>query len=154
MHKTAFRTYEGHYENLVMPLGLRNAPSTFQALMHEVFRPYMRKFVLVFFDDILIYSRNREDHLGHVARVFQCLHKHSLVVNQGKCDFGVYKVAYLGHVISAAGVSVDEEKISAMLSWPSPKNLKELRGFLGLTGYYRMFVKGYAQLTRVLTNQL
>ena len=132
-----------------MPFGLTNAPSTFQALMHEVFRPYLRKLVLVFVDDILIYSRKREKHL-----VFQCLRKHSLVVNGGKCEFGVDKVAYLRHVISAASVSVDEEKISAITSWPSPKNLKELRGFLGLTGYYQRFVKDYAQLTRILTNQL
>ena len=86
--------------------------------------------------------------------MFQSLRKHSLVVNGGKYELGVDKVACLGHVISAAGVSVDEEKISAITSWPSPKNLKELRGFLGLTGYYQRFVKDYAQLTRILTNQL
>ena len=154
MHKTAFRTHEGHYEFLVIPFGLTNASCTFQALMPEVFRPYLRKFVLVFFNDIRIYSRNLEEHSDHVAQVFQCFRKHSLVVNGGKCEFGVDKVAYLGHVISAAGVLVGEEKIFVMLSWPSLKNLKELRGFLGLTGYYRRFVKGYAQLTRVLTNQL
>ena len=123
MHKTTFRTHEGRYEFLFMLFGLTNAPSTFQSLMHEVFRPYLRKFFLVFFVDILIYSRNREEHPNHVAQVFPCLCKHSFVVNGGKCEFGVDKVAYLGHVISAAGVSVDEEKISAMLSWPCPKNL-------------------------------
>ena len=101
-------------------------------------------FVLVFLDDILIYSRKWEEHPSHVAHVFQSLRKHSLVVNGGKYELGVDKVACLGHVISAAGVSVDEEKISAITSWPSPKNLKELRGFLGLTGYYRWFVRGYA----------
>ena len=136
-----------------MPFDLTNAPSTFQTLMHEVLCPYLRKFVLVFFDDILIYNREREEHSSHVEQVFQCLRKHSLVVNGGKCEFGVDRVAYVGHVLSAAGISVDEDKISAMISWPSPKNLKELRGFLGLTGYYRRFVKGYAQLIRVLTNQ-
>ena len=137
-----------------MQFGLRNAPSTFQALMHVVFHPYLRKFVLFFFDDILICNRAREEHCSHVEQVFQCLRKHSLGVNGGKCEFGVDRVAYLGHVISAAGVSVDEDKMSAMISWPSPKNLKELRGFLRLTGYYRRFVKGYGHLTRVMTNQL
>ena len=89
-----------------------------------------------------------------MEQAFQCLRRHKLVVNGGICEFAVNRVSYLGHIISASGVSVDEEKIVAMKTWPSPKNIIELRGFLGLTGYYRRFVKGYAQLTRVLTNQL
>ena len=99
-----------------MPFDLTNAPSTFQTLMHEVLCPYLRKFVLVFFDDILIYNRAREEHCTHVEQEFQYLRKHTLVVNGSKCEFGVNRVAYLGHIKSAAGVSVDGDKISAMVS--------------------------------------
>ncbi|KFK22601.1 hypothetical protein AALP_AAs54367U000800 [Arabis alpina] len=114
--KTAFRTHDGHYEFLVMPFGLTNAPATFQSLMNDVFRQFLRRFVLVFFDDILI-----------------------------------YKVEYLGHVISWRGVAADPTKVKAMVNWPPPKNVKALRGFLGLTGYYRKFVKGYGGIARPLT---
>ena len=99
-----------------MPFGLTNAPSTFQSLMNEIFRPYLKKFVLVFLDDILIYSNGEQEHCEHVARVFQCLRENQLVVNEGKCDFGVQRVAYLEHIISAQGVSVDNEKIEVMLN--------------------------------------
>nr|GEW12741.1 hypothetical protein [Tanacetum cinerariifolium] len=121
IHKTAFRTHEGHYEFLVMPFGLTNAPSTFQSLMNTVFKPYLRKFVLVFFDDILVYSKNKE---------------------------------YLGHIITEEGVSTDPTKIQAMGSWPIPQTVRQLRGFLGLTGYYRKFIKNYAWISKPLTNLL
>jgi hypothetical protein len=149
--KMTFRTHEGHYDFLVMPFGLCNSPSTFQSLMNHVFRPFLRHFVLVFFDDILIYSKTWTDHLTYVDQVLNLLSQHQLFLKQSKCAFGASEVEYLGHLVGKDGVRVDLKKIEAMQDWSHPKTLKRLCGFLGLTGYYRKFIKNYGKIAAPLT---
>ena len=134
IEKTAFRTHEGHFEFLVMPFGLSNAQATFQRLMNAVLQPFLRKFVLVFFDDILIYSRSWSEHLQHLRTVFDTLRLHQLRIKRSKCAFATESVAYLGHVISSAGVAMDGDKVEAVATWPRPQSVRSLRGFLGLVG--------------------
>jgi hypothetical protein len=148
--KIAFRTHEGHYEFVVMPFGLCNAPSTFQSLMNHVFHPFLLHFVLVFFDDILIYRKTWTDHLTHVDQVLRLLSQHQLFLKQSKCAFGASKVEYLGHLVGKDGVKVDPKNIESMQDWSHPKTLKILRGFLGLTGYYRKSVKNYGKIATPL----
>lgn len=152
--KTAFRMHDGHYEFMVMPFGLTNAPSTFQHLMNEVFCPFLRRFILVFLDDILVYSPTWETHLQHLEATLQKLHQYQLFVKRSKCSFGVGQVEYLGHIISKTDVAADPSKIQSMLDWPVPKTPTELRGFLGLIGYYRKFVPNYGKICAPLTNLL
>ena len=122
--------------------------------MNSIFRPHLRKFILVFFDDILIYSPNWHMHLEHVKQTFEILRHHTFFLKLKKCAFGQQELEYLGHIVTAHGVKVDQTKIQAMLDWPRPTNISELRGFLGLTGYYRKFVRNYGLLARPLTNLL
>jgi hypothetical protein len=154
IHKTAFRTHQGLYEWLVMPFGLSNAPASFQSLMNEVFKHQLRKSVLVFFDDILVFSPSWSAHLSHLEEVLQLLSQHKLFAKFSKCCFGLSKVDYLGHLVSGHGVEMDSSKVQAVMDWPVPSSLKQLRGFLGLTGYYRRFIKGYASLATPLTDLL
>ena len=154
IYKTAFRTHDGHFEFLVMPFGLSNAPSTFQATMNRILAPFLRKFVIVFFDDILIYSSSFAVHLQHLEQVLACLKSHVFFMKMSKCSSFKESIDYLGHVVTSTGVCVDPHKIEAMIKWPLPSSQRQLRGFLGLTGYYRRFIKGYSNITAPLTNLL
>jgi hypothetical protein len=150
--KTTFRCHYDHYEFLVMPFGLTNAPATFQSCMNHVFNKQLRKHLLVFFDDLLIYSKTWEEHLQHVDQILSIMEEQSLYAKESKCEFGMTEVLYLGHIIGAKGVQVHQEKIKAIMEWPTPKTLTELRGFLGMCTYYRKFVKGFSQLCAPLTD--
>jgi hypothetical protein len=137
-----------------MAFGLTGAPGTFQGAMNQTLAPGLRKFVLVFFDDILVYNRSYVEHLFHLAQVFQWLTRDQWKLKFTKCKFVQQSIAYLGHVVSAFGVSTDPAKIKAIQNWPTPKFVKELRGFLGLAGYYRKFVKHFGIIAKPLTDLL
>ena len=145
--KTAFRTRYEHFEFTVMPFGLTDAPVAFMDLMHKVFQPYLDQFVVVFVDDILIYSQSEREHEDRLRIVLQLLRDHQLYTKFSKCEFWLTEVRFLGHVVSASGVSVDPEKVEAVMSWERPKSVFEICSFLGLVGYYRRFIKDFSQLT-------
>ena len=149
--KTAFRTRYMHYEFLVIPFGLTNAPTAFMDLMNRVFQPYLDRFVIVFIDDILVYSSSSEEHSEHLRIVLQTLRERQLYAKLSKCQFWLDRVAFLGHVISADGVSVDPHKIEAVVNWKPPKNVSEVKSFLGLAGYYRKFFEGFSKIAAPLT---
>ena len=142
--KTVFRTRYRHFEFIVMPFGLTNAPAAFIDLMHMVFQPYLDRFVMVFVDDILIYSKSKEDHEGHLRIVHRTLREHQLYAKFSKCEFWLTEVRFLGHVVSALGVSLDSKKVEAVMSWERPKLVFEICSFLGLVGYYRRFIKDFS----------
>ena len=149
--KTAFKTRYGHFEFTVMPFGLTNAPTTFMDLMHRVFQPYLDQFVVVFVDDILIYSQSEWEHEYHLRIVLQLLRDHQLYAKYSKCEFWLTEVIFLGHVVSISGVSVDIEKVEAVMSWKRPKSVFEIRSFLGLARYYRRFIEDFSRLATPMT---
>jgi hypothetical protein len=150
--KTAFTTRYGLYEFLVMSFGLTNAPAYFMNLMNKVFMEYLDQFVVVFIDDILIYSPNEETHEDHLRLVLQKLRDNQLYAKFSKCDFLLKEVAFLGHIIIDGGIKVDPGKISEILDWKQPKDASKIRSFLGLAGYYRRFIEGFSKLVKPLTS--
>ncbi|XP_057426128.1 uncharacterized protein LOC130719523 [Lotus japonicus] len=134
--KTAFRTRYGHYEYLVMPFGVTNAPAVFMDYMNRIFHEFLDRFVVVFIDDILIYSKDATEHEGHLRQVLQVLREKKLYANPSKCEFWLKEVNFLGHVISKEGIAVDPAKVETVLAWEQPKTVTEIRSFVGLAGYY------------------
>ncbi|GKA26854.1 putative reverse transcriptase domain-containing protein, partial [Tanacetum coccineum] len=149
--KTAFRMRYGHYEFQVMLFGLTNTPAVFLDLMNRMCKPYLDKFMMVFIDDILIYSKNKEEHEEHLKLILELLKKEELYVKFSKCEFWIPKVQFLGHVIDSKGIHVDPAKIESIKDWASPKNSTKIRQFLGLAGYYRRFIEGFSKIAKSMT---
>ena len=152
VYKTAFGTRYGHFEFLVLPFGLTNAPATFMSFMHEVLKPYLDEFVVVFLDDILIYSKSEEEHLKHLSLVLQKLREHHLFAKLSKCDFDLQEVDFLGHVVSSTGIKMDADKVAAIQKWPTPTCVRDVRSFHGLVNYYRKFIPNFSHLSAPLTD--
>uniref|UniRef100_A0AAR2IV05 Reverse transcriptase n=1 Tax=Pygocentrus nattereri TaxID=42514 RepID=A0AAR2IV05_PYGNA len=149
--KTAFTTTRGHYEYLVMSYGLSNAPSVFQAFMNDVFREFLNKFVIVFIDDILIFSPDFSSHVNHVRQVLLRLQENNLYAKAEKCEFHLQRVSFLGYVISSSGVLMSDDKVSAVTNWPKPGSVKELQRFLGFANFYRRFIRNFSSTAAPLT---
>ncbi|KAJ9541044.1 hypothetical protein OSB04_027550 [Centaurea solstitialis] len=152
--KTAFRTRYGHYEFIVMPFGLSNAPAVFMDLMNRTFKDHLDEFIIVFIDDILVYSKSKEDHEAHLRITLETLQSKKLYAKFSKCEFWLEQVAFLGHIISGEGIKVDPAKVESISNWPKPKNVSEVRSFLGLAGYYRRFVENFSKIALPLTRLL
>lgn len=151
---TAFNTKEGLYEWLVMPFGLSNAPSTFMRLMNQILKPFIGKFVVVYFDDILIYSKIEDDHLEHLRQVLAVLQANQLYVNLKKCCFVTNKLLFLGFIVSADGIHVDEEKIKVIQNWPTVQTISDVRSFHGLATFYRRFIRDFSTIMAPITECL
>jgi hypothetical protein len=152
--KTAFITQYGLYEYTVMSFGLTNAPTYFMYLMNKVFMEYLDKFMVVFIDDILIFSKNEEKHDEHLRLVLQKLRENQLYAKLNKCEFWLKEVSFLGQIISEGGISVDPSKVKDVLSWNTPQNVSDIRSFLGLAGYYRRFIEGFSKTSKPMTELL
>jgi len=149
--KTAFKTKYSLYEWLVMSFGLTNAPSTFMRLMNHILRAFISKFVVVYFDDILIYSKEFDEYMDHFRQVLDVLKKESLYANLKRCDFCMDIIIFLRYVVSAKGIEIDEAKVKAIQEWPTPKSITEVRSFHGLASFYRRFVKDFSMIASPLT---
>nr|GEZ65273.1 putative reverse transcriptase domain-containing protein [Tanacetum cinerariifolium] len=147
--KTTFRTHYGHYEFHAMPFRLTNALAVFMDLMKQVCKPYLDKFMIVFIDDILIYSRDEKEHEEHLKAILELLKKEELYAKFSKCEFWILK--FLGYVIDNQGIHVDPAKIESVKDWASPKSPTEIRQFLGLEGYYRRFIEGFSKIAKPMT---
>jgi hypothetical protein len=152
--KIAFITRYGLYEYIVMPFGLTNAPAYFMYLMNKVFMEYLDKFMVVFIDGILIFSKNDEEHDKHLCLVLQKLRENQLSAKLNKCEFWLKEVSFLGHIISEGGISIDPSKVKDVLSWNTPQNVSDIRSFLGLAGYYRTFIEGFSKISKPMTELL
>jgi hypothetical protein len=152
--KTAFVTRYGQYEFMVMSFGLTNAPAYFMNLMNKVFMEELDKFVVVFIDDILVYSKSVEEHEQHLRVVPGKLRAHKLYAKFSKCEFWLEKISFLGHILTAEGVAVDPGKVETVSNWREPTNVSEIRSFLGLAGYYRRFIEGFSKIARPMTKLL
>ena len=149
--RTTFKIRHGHFKFTVMPFGLRNALAAFMDLMQRVFQPYLDRFVVVIVGDILIYSKSKEEHKDRLRIVLLALRDHKLYAKFRKCEFWLIKVRFLGHVVSAFGISVDLEKVEAVMSWERPKLGFNIRSFLGLAGYYKRFIDDFSRLAEPMT---
>jgi hypothetical protein len=152
--KMAFSTRYGLYEYLVMSFGLTNAPKYFMYLMNSVFMPKLDKFVVVFIDDILVYSKNEDEHTMHLHIVLQRLRGHHLYAKFSKCDFWLREIKFLGHTISQEGIAVDPEKVKEVMVWKPPTTVRQIRSFLGLAGYYRRFIPDFCRIAKPTTELL
>jgi ribonuclease HI len=152
--KTAFTSRYGLYEFTVMSFGLTNAPAYFMYLMNKVFMEYLDRFVVVFIDDILVFSQDQEEHEEHLRLVLQKLREHQLYSKFSKCDFWLKEVSFLGHIITDGGIVVDPTKVQDVLNWNPPKNVSEIISFFGLAGYYRRFIEGFSKIVKPLTSLL
>ncbi|MBW0527252.1 hypothetical protein O181_066967, partial [Austropuccinia psidii MF-1] len=153
-HLTAFRTKYGIYEYLVMPFGLTNAPASFQNLVNDIFADFLDVFVVVYLDDIMVFSSSEEEHVKHVASVLQGLRDNNLFAKASKCVFHPSSVEYLGYFSSSDGVKMDSSKVQQILNWPQPKNIKALQSFLGFANFYCCFIKNYSKKITSLTSLL
>jgi hypothetical protein len=152
--KTTFSTQYGLYEFTVMSFGLTNAPAYFMNMMNKVFMEYLDRFVVVFIDDILIYSKSESDHEKHLRFVLQKLRDNQLYAKYSKCEFWIDEVSFLGHVISNGGITVDPAKVKGIVAWSIPTTVTEIRSFFGLAGYYQRFIEGFSKIAKPMTSLL
>ena len=154
VHKTAFRTRYGHYEFLVMPFRLTNSPVAFMDLMNRAFRSYVDHFFMVFRDEILVYSKDQENHDTHLRVVLETLRKERLYAKLSKCELWLREVSFLGHIVSEEGIQVDPKKVEVIIEWKPSRNVIEVHSFLGFTSYYRRFIKGFSMTAAPMTRLL